>query len=212
MTASFEVMCRIGTPTFARPAAARGAAVHIIRQGVMNALIQHTTAPFPEPEFTALRNAVFSQLERESTELASVQAQEGAQVTFPGAMALPPMFRFGAYLDGQLVGWSSGWLERDQCLYMASSGVSPEHQGQGIYSALLQAVVAHARDMNFRTVRSQHSVLNNKVIVCKLKRGFHITGTSVSAHMGTLVELVLHLSEPRLELFRTRTIPLTAPR
>ncbi len=27
----FEVMCRIGTPTFAQPAAARGAAVHIIR-------------------------------------------------------------------------------------------------------------------------------------------------------------------------------------
>ena len=31
MTASFEVMCRIDTPTFAQPAAARGAAVHIIR-------------------------------------------------------------------------------------------------------------------------------------------------------------------------------------
>lgn len=178
----------------------------------MNVVIRHTTAPFPEPEFSALRNAVFSQLERESAELAAVQAHEGAQSTLPASMPSPPMFRFGAYIGEQLVGWSAGWLERDHCLYMASSGVATEHQGQGIYSALLQAVVAHARDLNLRTVRSQHSVLNNKVIVCKLKRGFHIAGVTVSAHMGSLVELVLHLSEPRLELYRTRTIPFTAPR
>ena len=178
----------------------------------MNAVIQLTTAPFPEPAFTELRNTVFSHLERESPELAAVLANEKPADSSPNPTHFSPMVRFGAYIEGQLVGWSSGWHERDRCYYMASSGVVPEHQGRGIYSALLQAAVAHARSTGAQIVRSQHSVLNNRVIACKLKRGFHISGLSVSAHMGSLVELVLHLSEPRLELFRNRAIPLTAPR
>ena len=180
--------------------------------GVMNALIQLTTTPFPEPAFTVLRNRVFSHLERESAELAAVLACEIPPDSAPRPTQSTPMVRFGAYIDGSLVGWSSGWHERDRCFYMASSGVVPEHQGQGIYSALLQAVVNHVQSNGVQTIRSQHSVLNNRVIVCKLKRGFHISGLSLSAHMGSLVELILHLSEPRQELFRKRAIPFTAPR
>jgi hypothetical protein len=48
--------------------------------------------------------------------------------------------------------------------------------------------------------------------VCKLQRGFHIAGLSFSAQMGSLVELVHHISAPRLELFRTRAVPFKAPR
>jgi hypothetical protein len=55
-------------------------------------------------------------------------------------------------------------------------------------------------------------VLNNRIIVCKLQRGFHIAGLSFSAQMGSLVELVDHISAPRLELFRTRAVPFTASR
>ncbi len=178
----------------------------------MNAVIQLTSSPFPEPAFTALRNRVFSHLERESSELADVLAHEKPADPPTQPTHSSPMVRFGAQVDGQLVGWSSGWYERDRCFYMASSGVAPEHQGQGIYSELLEAVLAHARSTGVQVVRSQHSVLNNRVIACKLKRGFHISGLSVSAHMGTLVELVFHLSEPRLELFRNRAIPFTTPR
>lgn len=60
-------------------------------------------------------------------------------------------------------------------------------------------------------MRSQHSVLNNPVIIAKLRSGFHIAGISQSAQMGTLVELICHLNPQRHELFRTRSLPYVTP-
>jgi len=178
----------------------------------MKTTIRLANERFPEPAFSLLQKSVFSQVEAESPELARVLAHEGPTAVAPSGSSSPAMVRFGAYVEEELVGWSFGWLEGGNRFYMANSGVVPERQGQGIYSALLDAVVLQAQSMGAVIVRSQHSVLNNRVMVCKLKRGFHITGLSVSAEMGSLVELVLHLSEPRMELFRHRSIPLTAPR
>jgi len=60
--------------------------------------------------------------------------------------------------------------------------------------------------------RSQNSVSNNRIIVCRLPRGFHIAGLSISAELGPLVELVHHVGEPRQDLFRTWVVPLVALR
>ena len=177
----------------------------------MQVTIERVSAKFPEPEFSTLQRAVFADIQRECVALAEVIALEREAMVAANEVSLQPMVRFGAYIDGQLVGWSSGHLERGNSFYMANSGVVPKHQRQGIYSALLAAVLAHARELGAQVVRSQHSVLNNRVIVCKLRRGFHITGLSSTAQMGTLVELVHHLSAPRFELFRTRVVPHVAP-
>ncbi len=180
----------------------------------MQATIQRVAEKFAEPEFSELQQAVFADIQLHSVALSEVlsferQAQVAAEVE---RATHSQMVRFGAYIDGQLVGWSCGWLERGNCFYMANSGVSPRHRNQGIYAALLQAVLAHAGELGANIVRSQHSVLNNLVIVCKLRRGFNITGLSTSAQMGSLVELVHHLSQPRLELFRSRVVPLVESR
>ncbi len=180
--------------------------------GVMKTIIQCVAEKFPEPDFSNLQREVFADIQLESVALAEVLAHERTAVVEAHTAAHSPMVRFGAYVDGQLVGWSCGWLERGNCFYMANSGVTPKYRCQGIYSALLQAVLKHARERGAHVVRSQHSVLNNLVIVCKLKCGFHISGVSFSAQMGSLVELVHHLSEPRLALFRSRVIHLTEPR
>ena len=149
----------------------------------------------------------------ESAALAAVLSAENTctNAADPDAAAHAPMVRFGAYVGDALVGWSFGWFERGNNYYMANSGVAPEYRRRGVYAALLDAVIAHAASNGTHVVRSQHSVLNNAVIICKPKRGFHIVGLSASAQMGTLVELALHLSPARGELFAARMIPLVAP-
>lgn len=178
----------------------------------MQAVIRQVPDRFPEPAFSALQRAVFSDIQHESAALAHVASLERASAQGgAGTTGGPPIVRYGAYVDERLVGWSFGWFERGRGFTMANSGVAASHRRQGIYAGLLDAVLSHARSGGAFEVRSQHSVLNNTVIVCKLRRGFHIAGLSASAQMGTLVELVRHLSEPRGELFRSRVVPWVEP-
>ncbi|RYF55775.1 MAG: GNAT family N-acetyltransferase [Comamonadaceae bacterium] len=144
-------------------------------------------------------------MQRESDELdAMLRAEAAGEVPAP---AHPPMQRLGAYIGEELVGWSNGWMERGKVFYMANSGVATAHRRKGIYTALLDAVREHALSQGVVVLRSQHSVLNNPVIIAKLRYGFHISGLSQSAQMGTLVELTCHLSELRQALYRSRSIP-----
>jgi GNAT superfamily N-acetyltransferase len=160
---------------------------------------------FPEPAFEQLQRQVFAGVQRESEELAAALLAEAAT---PGSRpAYTPMFRAGAYRGGELVGWSFGWMERTKSFYMANSGVIAAYRRRGIYTALLDAIRAHALSQGAVALRSQHSVLNNPVIIAKLRQGFHVSGLSQSAQMGTLVELTCHLSAPRHELYRGRSIP-----
>ena len=111
----------------------------------------------------------------------------------------------------ELLGWSVGWMERGRVYYMAHSGVVPEARRQGVYAALLDAVVAHVQGLGAVSLRSQHSVLNNAILRCKLRHGFHVTGFSHSPQMGALVELTRHLHPARQALWRERVLPLVAP-
>lgn len=164
---------------------------------------------FPEPAFSQLQRQVFAAVQRESDALDAVLRAEAAVEA--AAPAPSPMFRLGAYIGEEMVGWSNGWMERGKVFYMANSGVVAAHRRKGVYTALLSAVRDHALSQGVVTLRSQHSVLNNAVIITKLRFGFHVSGLSQSAHMGTLVELSHHLSPQRQELFRSRAIPFVAP-
>lgn len=179
----------------------------------MKITVTRLQTKLPEPEFAALQRIVFAEIQSESAALAEVLAAERAGAPPPNqeSEVQAPMVRFAAYVGDALAGWSFGWFERGKHYYMANSGVVPEYRRHGVYAALLDAVIAHAASSGAQVVRSQHSVLNNAVIVCKLKRGFHITGLNVSAQMGSLVELALDLSIARKELFASRVIPLVAP-
>lgn len=160
---------------------------------------------FPEPAFSQLQRQVFADVQRESDELDALLRAEAAAEAAPAAH--PPMFRLGAYIGEELVGWSNGWMERGRVFYMANSGVVAAHRRKGVYTALLSAVRDHAVSQGVVTLRSQHSVLNNAVIITKLRFGFHVSGLSQSAQMGTLVELSHHLSPARQALFSDRAIP-----
>lgn len=144
---------------------------------------------YPEPLFAQLQRVVFAGVQTVSPELAGVIAEEGQQPMAPTAIR-PTVHRFGAYRSGELIGWSYGWIERGNMFYMANSGVAPEARRLGVYSALLEKIEEAAEALGVVLLRSQHSVLNNPIIIAKLKAGFHISGLHHSAQMGTLLEAV----------------------
>lgn len=181
-------------------------------------VVIRTAEKFPEPEFSQLCRRVFAEVQQPSAEWARVLEAEAADLErLPHADAdaavspQPPMQRWAACIADEVVGWSTGWMERGKVFYMAHSGVLPEHRRRGIYASLLKAVCEHAERQGAVAVRSQHSVLNNPVLIAKLRAGFHVTGLSHAAHMGTLVELTRHLSPGRQSLFRARSLPYVPP-
>ncbi len=121
------------------------------------------------------------------------------------------MFRLGAYAGDELVGWSVGHMERGDVFYVANSGVVATYRRRGIYSSLLNAMGERARAEGAVAIRSQHSVVNNPVTIAKLRAGFHVSGLSQSARMGTLVELTLHISPDRQAMYRNRVLPYVTP-
>ena len=177
---------------------------------VMSSIAIRQVEKFPEPDFSRLSRAVFADVQQPSEELASTLVAE-ASASASGGQPHSPMYRLGAYAEEVLVGWSCGWMERGNVFYMANSGVVPSHRRQGVYSSLLSAIREYANANGAVAIRSQHSVLNNPVIIAKLRAGFHVSGLSQSAQMGTLVELTMHLFEKRQGLFRVRSLPYVTP-
>jgi GNAT superfamily N-acetyltransferase len=166
---------------------------------------------FPEPAFAELQHEIFAPLESSSQGFAAaVRAERSASGPVDSAR-FPPMVRFGAYVNEQLVGWSYGWFQRPDTFYMANSGVLPSHRRRGVYSQLVNAIVEYAQSHGAGTVRSRHSVLNTPVIIAKLKLGFVIAGTNLSEHMGLQVQLVRHASTSRADVFHNRVVPFVMP-
>lgn len=163
---------------------------------------------FPEPEFARLQLLVFADVQQYSDELDALLREEADNGVAPQQFS--PMLRIGAYEGDELVGWSCGWMERGNVFYMANSGVRPSHRRRGIYTALLNAMREQIVTEGARMMRSQHCVINNPVIIAKLRAGFHVSGLSQSATMGALVELTLHLTERRKKMYRNRVLPYVA--
>lgn len=159
----------------------------------------------PEPEFGRLTADVFGDIQQESARLASVVENEKCDAV-KGLTA--KTVRFAAFQGETLVGWSVGWMEKGRVYYMAHSGVARPLQRKGVYGSLLTHVLDYAASQGAVALRSQHSALNNRMIVYKLARGFYITGLSFDAQMGSLVELTRYLSGPRESLFADRIVSL----
>lgn len=95
----------------------------------------------------------------------------------------------GLFRDDDFVGWSWGYQESGETFYMCNSAVLPAHRGQGLYQALIAAVIEETTAQGFQKLYSRHVATNNAVIVPKLKAGFVITGVELSDIFGTLVHL-----------------------
>ncbi|TWW09533.1 hypothetical protein E3A20_13390 [Planctomyces bekefii] len=107
----------------------------------------------------------------------------------------PLCFRFGIFKDNHFVGWHIGDQKSPEEFYMRNSGILPEFQGKGLYTAMLNPIMNFLKECGFQVISSKHNATNNRVIVPKLKAGFVITGLEISDKFGTMVRLE-HFTNP----------------
>lgn len=113
--------------------------------------------------------------------------------------------KIGVYFNSQLVGFTEASQTNSENLHMNISAVASEHQRRGVYSELLRAVLAFAKDNGFQSVESQHRTTNNPIIIAKLKAGFLISGIVLSDIMGSLLRLVYVFNDDRRKLMHARS-------
>lgn len=107
----------------------------------------------------------------------------------------------GIFENEKPIGWFYGIQEKGNVFYMTNTGILPEYQNKGIYSAFLEELINILNKEQFQQIKSQHSLNNNQVLIPKLKKGFSITGIEVLSAFGTLVTLTLHLNENEKKAF-----------
>ena len=105
----------------------------------------------------------------------------------------------------EIIGWHMGRQVEAESYYMSNTGIFKEHQGKGVYKALLPKLLDIYRDKGFQKVTSRHNASNNSVIVPKLKAGFVITGFEIDERFGLLVVLSYIFSDKRLNAYKFRT-------
>jgi len=107
------------------------------------------------------------------------------------------------FLDpkGKPVGWHMGEAEDFQTFYMRNTGILPEYQDRGIYSAFLKAFVAYLGELGYERISSQHKPTNKSILILKLKQGFVIGGLEMTETWGSLVKMVKLIPGDRRESF-----------
>lgn len=101
--------------------------------------------------------------------------------------------------DGAIVGTSFGRQAERGRYYMINTGILPDHQNKGIYTALLPQLLETIQAEGFQEVYSSHLTTNNQVIIPKLRAGFIISGFYISDIFGTMVELSYFFNARRRE-------------
>lgn len=91
-------------------------------------------------------------------------------------------FTYAVYHGDKAVGFHYSRQLPDTVVLMHDTDILPEHQGKGIYRALLPLLLSHFKEAGFREVVSYHKATNNQVIIPKLKAGFLITGFEMGVH------------------------------
>lgn len=95
----------------------------------------------------------------------------------------------GLFHGDKIIGWSDGGQTHKNTYYMQNSAVLSEYRRKGLYSKLLDIVLAETKNEGFLEVTSNHNTMNQKIIMAKMKKGFFISGFEVSAKYGLTVQL-----------------------
>ncbi len=102
-------------------------------------------------------------------------------------------------LDGRerCVGWSYGRMRDVRTFLMAHSAVVRSRQREGLYTALLGALLPYLRALGYERVTSNHMVTNRAVLIAKLKAGFIISGMVLDERFGAQVSMTYFFDEER---------------
>nr|WP_246363473.1 GNAT family N-acetyltransferase [Deinococcus budaensis] len=125
----------------------------------------------------------------------------------PPAKAPPPLgesFQWGLYHGQDLIGWHHAHQRDERTVYMADTGLLPEHQGRGVYTRLLPHLLDAFHAAGYTLVTSRHRATNNRVIVPKLRAGFFVQGLNLYEG-GLNVALTLSLDPAYREAMHVRS-------
>lgn len=124
----------------------------------------------------------------------------------PAKSPPPPgeTFQWGLFHGEDLIGWHHAHQQGERTVYMADTGLLPEHQGRGLYSRLLPHVLAAYQDAGYALVTSHHRATNNRVIIPKLRAGFFLQGLNLYEG-GLNVALTLSLDPTYREAMHVRS-------
>jgi hypothetical protein len=161
---------------------------------------------FPEPEISSLRREVFADFEQ-SALLADVLASESAVRAKDSPPPQSP-FRVAAFRGDVLIGWTYGYREGTHQFCMLNSGVVGAERRKGVYTKLVQTVLAHAKAEGYASVTSRHVATNAAVLIAKLRLGFQVSGFEYSEVYGPLVRLTYLVGEARRRLYKARAAPI----
>ncbi len=109
--------------------------------------------------------------------------------------------RLVAY-DGDIpVGWHFGHSLDSETYYMQNSAVLENSRNQGVYGALLDAVLKKLKSDFFEVVVSQHHPNNAAVLIPKLKKGFVVSAMNFHEQFKLLIELKYFFNEDRRKAY-----------
>lgn len=101
------------------------------------------------------------------------------------------------------IGWSISEQRDPDTLFMVWTGIVPEHQDRGVYSAFLRQYLAYAKALGYARVTSNHMVTNGRVLVAKLKAGFVASGMTLDERWGAMIWLTHHLDDEMASTYRS---------
>ncbi|MCG8419164.1 MAG: GNAT family N-acetyltransferase [Proteobacteria bacterium] len=162
--------------------------------------IEMTGAREWQRQFSRLHNAAFR---RENVNLAAVYSaseRDRAEALDALVTGTPLEHHLLIQKDGRTVGCFWGAQERLAHYSMHYTVIHPAHQGRGIYSALLRRLIGLIGSLGFRHIQSRHHADNNRVLIAKLKAGFHITGFEVAPKYGLVVQLCYFFNQTMRDL------------
>jgi ribosomal protein S18 acetylase RimI-like enzyme len=173
----------------------------------MVSLTTTTVADLDAPALAELRRTAFAD-HAPSDLLSRVLAEEAFARALHTAAPNPDALRLVTYSGETPVGWTYCVCRGPTQLEMVNSGVAAGFRRRGIYTRLVGLVLEHAKAQGLSTVTSRHTPENLAVLVAKLKLGFLVSGYEYSEVYGPLVRLTYRMHPLRLELYRSRAMPL----
>lgn len=82
-----------------------------------------------------------------------------------------------------------GWQKTFDSYYMQFTAVHTDYRKQGIYSEIINRVLAYTKLLGFSRVLSCHAPFNNAVLIAKLKMDFKMIAMDLDAALGVNVWL-----------------------
>ena len=161
------------------------------------------TAEF-SPLFRQYRPMVFKHTLDFNIQEALSAEEKSATARLKERMGTPFRLNLGIFHEQEFIGWSFGVQESAEKYYMVNTGIFPQHQNRGIYSALLPGILEIVKGEGFQIVYSRHVATNNKVLIPKLKAGFVISGVEISDIFGILVHLSYFFNPLRRKVLDVR--------